>query len=115
MKKLLNTLFPICRSITGKGFLDSLKIIKKDIPEIKIKSFRSGKKVFDWKIPQEWNVKDAFIKNDKGKKIIDFKKNNLHLVSYSTPVKNKILSIKELKSRIHSIPTQPNVIPYITR
>jgi|TARA_B110000259_G_C14032391_1_gene407313 aminopeptidase-like protein len=114
MKKLLNTLFPICRSITGKGFLDSLKIIKKDIPEIKIKSFRSGKKVFDWKIPQEWNVKDAFIKNDKGKKIIDFKKNNLHLVSYSTPVKNKILSIKELKSRIHSIPTQPNVIPYIT-
>ena len=96
MKKLLEELFPICRSITGKGFLKSLKIIKKSSPEIKIKSFNSGKKVFDWMVPNEWNVKSANIKNEDGKVIIDFKKHNLHLVSYSSALKNKKISTKDL-------------------
>jgi aminopeptidase-like protein len=114
MKKLLEELFPICRSITGKGFLKSLKIIKKSSPEIKIKSFNSGKKVFDWMVPNEWNVKSANIKNEDGKVIIDFKKHNLHLVSYSSAVKNKKISTKDLLRRIHTLPKQPNVIPYVT-
>ena len=114
MKKLLEELFPICRSITGEGFLKSLKIIKKNSPEISIKSFNSGKKVFDWMVPSEWNVKSANIKNEDGKVIIDFKKHNLHLVSYSSAVKNKKISTKDLLRRIHTLPKQPNVIPYVT-
>lgn len=114
MKKLLKELYPICRSITGKGFLKSLKIIKKKSPEIMIKSLNSGKKVFDWKIPNEWNVKNANVKNEKGEIIIDFKKHNLHLVSYSIAVKNKKISTNDLLSRVHTLPKQPNVIPYVT-
>ncbi len=113
MDNLLNKLFPICRSITGKGFLSSLKIIKEGIPKIKIKSFRSGTKVFDWKIPYEWNVKNAYVKDLKGNTIIDFKKNNLHLVSYSSPIK-KIISKNLLISRVHSLPKQKKYIPYVT-
>ena len=113
MDNLLNKLFPICRSITGKGFLSSLKIIKEGIPKIKIKSFRSGTKVFDWKIPYEWNVKNAYVKDKFGKKIIDIEVNNLHLVGYSSPVEKKI-SKKQLLKRIYSIKKQPNAIPYVT-
>ena len=80
-RQLLKKLFPICRSITGKGILDSLKILKNHNKKIKIKYFRTGKNVFDWKIPSEWNIKDAYIKDSKGTKIIDFNENNLHVVS----------------------------------
>ena len=90
-----NTLFPINRSITGNGTLKTLKIIKKEIPNLKIKKIKSGSKVFDWTIPDEWNVKEAFILDKFGKKIVDFKNNNLHLVSYSMPYNNTILK-KEL-------------------
>ena len=85
MIELANQLYPIHRSITGKGVVKTLKIIKKKIPNLKIKSFNSGSKVFDWKIPPEWNIRDAFIANLNGRKIIDFKKNNLHIVNYSIP------------------------------
>ena len=69
--------------------------------------------MFDWKIPKEWNVVDAYIKDSKGNKIIDFKNNNLHLVSYSRPV-NKIVNFKTLNKHLHSLKSQPNAIPYIT-
>jgi len=105
-------LFPICRSITGPGVRQTLKIIKKEIPQLKIKSIKSGTKVFDWKVPSEWLIKDAFVMY-KNKKIIDFKKNNLHLVSYSKPI-NKILNKKDLYKKIYSIKNQPNAIPYVT-
>ena len=91
MIDLAKKLYPIHRSITGKGVVKSLKIIKKNIPKLKIKSFNSGSKVFDWIIPPEWNIKDGFIANLKGKKIIDFKDNNLRVVNYSSPI-NKILN-----------------------
>ena len=78
--KLGKKLFPICRSITGQGTLKTLKIIKNEIPNLKIKSIKSGSKVFDWNVPDEWNVKDAYVLDKKNKKIINFKKNNLHLV-----------------------------------
>ena len=105
-------LFPICRSITGKGVRKTLNIIKKEIPQLKIKSIKSGTKVFDWKVPPEWFIKDAFVMY-KNKKIIDFKKNNLHLVSYSKPI-NKVLNKKNLYKKIYSIKKQPNAIPYVT-
>ena len=82
---LAKKLFPINRSLTGDGVRQSLKIIKKQIPNLKIKEIKSGTKVFDWVVPEEWNVTEAYIELD-GKKIIDFKNNNLHLVSYSVPI-----------------------------
>ena len=84
-------LFPICRSITGPGTRKTLRYIKKIIPKLNIRSIKSGTKVFDWTIPKEWIIRDASIKDIKGNRIIDFKKNNLHVVGYSEPV-NKILS-----------------------
>ena len=114
MEKILKKLFPICRSITGKGFSISLNILKKELKELKIKYFYSGKSVFDWKIPAEWNVHDAYVLDlETKKKIIDFKENNLHLVSYSHPV-DKVITGKELLKKIYSLPNQPNYIPYVT-
>ena len=95
-----NQLFPICRSITGLGIKKSLSLIKKKFPQLKIKKIQSNKKVFDWSIPPEWNVKDAYIIDEKGKKIVDFKKNNLHLVSFSLYL-NKTVSKKTLLSHLH--------------
>ena len=106
-------LFPICRSLTGSGTLNTLKIIKKKFPKIKIKSIKSGTKAFDWKVPPEWNVVDAFVLDKNKNKIIDFKINNLHLVGYSLPV-NKYIKKKELLDHLHSIPKLPNAIPYVT-
>ena len=80
-------LFSLNRSITGKGTKQTLLIIKKYLPNLKIKFFDSGQKVFDWRIPYEWNIKDAYVKDCYGNKIIDYKKNNLHVISYSTPIK----------------------------
>ena len=106
-------LFPICRSISGDGLRKTLKYINKRILEMNIHSIKSGTKVFDWKVPLEWNISDAFIKNKKGKKIIDFKKNNLHVVSYSIPIDKKI-SFKDLKKHLYFEPNIPNAIPYVT-
>ncbi len=101
------------RSITGEENRKTLKQLQKICKKLKIKSFKSRKKVLDWIVPNEWNVKDAWIKDSKGKKIIDFKKNNIHLIGYSTPVK-KELSLKELKKNIFVDKDRPTAIPYIT-
>ena len=85
-----NELFPICRSITGNGVRKTLKIIKKNFTKLKIHEIPSGTKVFDWTIPQEWNIHDAYVIDPAGKKIIDFKNSNLHVVSYSIPIHKKI-------------------------
>ena len=106
-------LFNICRSITGNGITLSLQIIKKQFPNLKIKKIRCGKKVFDWKIPPEWNVYDAYVLDHKKKKIIDFKKNNLHLVNFSVPVKKR-LKKSELLKKIFTLKKQPKAIPYVT-
>ena len=97
INELINYLYPINRSITGKGNILSLKAIKKLIP-IKIRKFKSGEKVYDWVIPDEWNISEAWIKDQKGNKIIDFKENNLHVVSYSKPI-HKFLKFNELKKK----------------
>lgn len=100
------------RSLTGNGTLKTLKIFKKINSLIKIKKFKCGSRVFDWKIPYEWNVKDAYIKDKHQKKIIDFKKNNLHLVNYSTRV-NQRINLVNLIKKIHTH-YLPEAIPYKT-
>ena len=112
LEKTFDELFPICRSITGKGYRKSFNIIKKFIPFKKYR-YKTGKKVFDWQVPVEWNIKNAYVKNLRGKKIIDFRKNNLHIMSYSAPI-NKIMSFSELNKNLHSIKHQPKEIPYVT-
>ncbi len=106
-------LFPICRSLTGKGVRKTLKIIKKEFHDLKIRKVKSGTKVFDWIIPSEWNIKNAYIVDRYNKKIVDFRNNNLHIVGYSKPI-NKILFKNELLKKLHSLPKQPKAIPYIT-
>jgi aminopeptidase-like protein len=106
-------LFTINRSITGSGTLKTLKIIKKNFSKLRIKKITSGTKVFDWKIPPEWNVRDAYVLDSKGKKIIDFKKNNLHLLGYSAPI-NKVIAKKDLFRNLFYLKKQPRAIPYIT-
>ena len=88
-------------------------ILKEVFPGLKIHNVETGKKVFDWKIPKEWIINDAWIKDSNDKKIIDFKKNNLHVVGYSHSI-NKILNLKQLKKKLYSIKNQPNAIPYVT-
>ena len=110
---LIKKLWPLNRSITGDGLRESLSIIKDKIPEMQIKSIKSGTKVYDWVVPEEWSVKSAYILTPKGEKICDFKKNNLHLVGYSVPV-NKKMNLSDLKKHLHTLPDQPNAIPYIT-
>ena len=112
LEKTFDELFPICRSITGNGYRKSFNIIKKFIPFKKYK-YQTRKKVFDWEIPKEWNIKNAYVEDLRGKKIIDFRKNNLHLMNYSIPV-NKIMSLSELDKKLHSIKHQPKDIPYVT-
>ncbi len=117
IKKVYNftkkNIFPLNRSLTGEGNRKTLRLIKKLVPDLKIKSIPSGKKVFDWKIPPEWDIKYAYIKDKFDNKIINFKENNLHLVGYSIPV-NKILNKSQLLKKLYSLPKQPNAIPYIT-
>tara|TARA_Y100001970_G_C14259681_1_gene878904 strand:+ start:8128 stop:9420 length:1293 start_codon:yes stop_codon:yes gene_type:complete len=106
-------LYGICRSITGEGTLKTLNIIKQQFPKLKIKRIKSGTKAFDWKIPPEWNVTEAYVIDKYKKKIIDFNNNNLHLVGYSSPI-NKFLNKKELFKHINTLKNQPNAIPYVT-
>lgn len=106
-------LWPINRSLTGNGNRKTLKLIQNKIPELKIHSIASGSKVFDWTVPDEWNVKNAWVKDDEGNTICNYKENNVCLVGYSTSV-NKKLTKQELLKHIFSLPSQPNAIPYVT-
>lgn len=112
MYRLIEQLYPICRSITGNGVRETLRILKKHI-HLKMHEVPSGTQVFDWTVPKEWNIRDAYIKNSRGKKIIDFKKSNLHVLNYSTPVKKKV-RLEELKGHLFTLPEYPEWIPYRT-
>ena len=106
-------LFPICRSITGEGLRQTIFYFKKINPNIKVLSLKSGTKVFDWIIPKEWNIKDSYIQHESGKKYAEFSKSNLHIVNYSLPV-NKWISKKQLLKHLHTEPSQPDAVPYVT-
>jgi aminopeptidase-like protein len=105
-------IFPICRSITGSGVRKTHDIIREIIP-ITTYEIETGKKAYDWQIPKEWNVSDAFIEDSEGNKVVDFKKNNLHLVGYSSAI-DETISRNELNDHLHSIKAFPNAIPYMT-
>ena len=112
MYQLISELYPICRSITGNGFRETLHWIKKHI-ELTQHEVPTGTQVFDWTVPKEWNIKDAYVKNSQGERIIDFNKSNLHVVNYSVPVKQKI-HLEELKKHLFTLSDRPDWIPYRT-
>ena len=106
-------LWPINRSLTGQGTRETLSIIKKEIPNLEIKEIPSGTKVFDWIIPKEWKITEAWIIDPDGNKICNFAENNLHVVGYSFPV-NKKINLNELNDHLYSLPNQADAIPYVT-
>lgn len=109
---LIKELYPICRSITGEGVRETLRIIQKRVP-LEIQEVPSGTKVFDWTVPLEWNIADAYVMNRAGKRVIDFQSHNLHLMSYSVPVRKK-MGLEELRPHLFSLPAHPEWIPYRT-
>lgn len=113
MHGLAARLWPINRSVMGEGVRETLRILRELLPSLTIYEVPSGTQVFDWIIPNEWNVREAWIEGPDGKRIVDFENHNLHLVSYSLPV-NLTLSLEELQAHLHSLPDQPEAIPYIT-
>jgi aminopeptidase-like protein len=112
MHALIARLYPICRSITGDGVRETLRILRDQIP-LEIHEVPSGTKVFDWTVPREWNIRDAWIKDAAGNKIVDFSELNLHVMSYSIPVRQK-MSLAELKSHLHTLAEHPEWVPYRT-
>ena len=112
MYQIISKLYPLCRSITGNGVRHTLNIIQEHIP-LTVHEIPSGTQVFDWIVPKEWNIRDAYIKNSKDEKIIDFQQLNLHVVNYSIPIQN-VLSLKELKEHLFTLPDHPDWIPYRT-
>ena len=113
MYALCDRLFPICRSITGNGVRETLRVLQSICPAMTLHEVPTGTQVFDWTVPKEWNIRDAWIKNIKGEKILDFAKSNLHVMGYSIPVNQKV-TLEELLPLIHTQPDQPDAIPYVT-
>ncbi|TKB62018.1 MAG: DUF4910 domain-containing protein [Nitrospira sp.] len=112
MHNFMAELYPICRSITGEGVRETLRVIQKRIP-LEMKEVPSGTKVFDWTVPLEWNVADAYVMSQEGKRVIDFNAHNLHLMSYSSPVRMK-MSLADLRPHLFTLPDHPEWIPYRT-
>ncbi|MQA59925.1 MAG: DUF4910 domain-containing protein [Actinophytocola sp.] len=109
---LVRRLYPLCRSITGDGVRETLRIVSELLP-LDIFEVPTGTRVFDWTVPQEWTIRDAYVANVAGERVIDFAESNLHLVGYSVPV-SRTMSLDELRPHLHTLPEQPNLIPYRT-
>jgi len=113
MHRLLVELFPICRSLTGQGVRDTLQILQDVFPKLSVHEVPSGTKAFDWTVPEEWNIREAWVKNSQGEKLVDFARSNLHVVGYSTPIRQQ-LSFSELRPHLHTLPEQKDAVPYVT-
>jgi aminopeptidase-like protein len=109
---LIQRLYPLCRSITGNGVRRSLRLLREMVP-LASREVMSDTPVFDWAVPDEWNIRDAFIMNRSGERLIDFRKSNLHVLNYSVPV-NRTMSLTELRPHLFTIPEAPDWIPYRT-
>jgi aminopeptidase-like protein len=109
---LAEALYPICRSITGEGVRQSLRLLQGTIPLV-LHEVPTGTPVFDWTIPKEWNIRDAYIKNKEGERVVDFQKCNLHVLNYSIPVRQK-MSLTELRPHLFTLPESPDWVPYRT-
>lgn len=112
MYELMAQLYPIWRSITGEGVRQSLRLLQRQIP-LTLHEVPTGTPVFDWTVPKEWNIRDAYVKNEQGEKVIDFQQSNLHVLNYSTPIQAR-MPLAELKQHLFSLPDQPQSIPYRT-
>ena len=118
MYDFVRKIFPYCRSLTGEGVRQTLNDLREFIrqgggPELQVFEVPSGTKAFDWTVPREWKIREAYIEDEAGNHIIDMKNNNLHVLGYSTPV-DKWVSLEELKEHIYTQPDQPDCIPYVT-
>ena len=114
MHSWIRALFPICRSLTGRGNRETLAYLD-DLLEgdLRIHEVPTGYRAFDWTVPKEWKVQEAWIENENGEKIVDFSVNNLHLLGYSTPV-DAVMDLEKLQEHLYSLPDQPDAIPYVT-
>ena len=112
MHDFIGRMYPICRSISGNGLRETLSLIGRHIP-LEIHEVPTGTTVFDWTVPKEWNIRDAYVKDSAGSKVIDFRRSNLHVVSYSTPVR-ATMTLAELKGHLFTVPEKPDWIPYRT-
>jgi aminopeptidase-like protein len=112
MLALVERLFPICRSLTGAGVRETLAILQEHIP-LEVKEVPTGTQVLDWTVPREWNIQDAWIDGPGGERVVDFNDSNLHVVGYSVPTRSR-LTLSELRAHLHTLPEQPDLIPYRT-
>lgn len=109
---IIEALYPICRSITGDGVRQSLRLLQQTVP-LNLHEIPSGKRVFDWVVPNEWNIHDAYIKNAAGERVVDFRSNNLHVLNYSVPI-HETMSLADLAPHLFTLPEKPDWIPYRT-
>lgn len=109
---LIESLFPICRSITGNGVRRTLELVAEWVP-LRHTEVPSGTQIYDWEVPMEWNIRDAYVADERGRRVVDFRAHNLHVVNYSRPVRRK-MTLEELQPHLHSIAEHPDWIPYRT-
>ena len=112
MHDFIRQMYPICRSITGTGIRETLSLVARHIP-LEIQEVPTGTPVFDWTVPMEWNIRDAYVKDSSGRRVVDFRQSNLHVVSYSIPIR-KTVPLATLKDHLHTLPDHPDWIPYRT-